>query len=86
MVIDTAGSSFLENGWVGQKLRLGAIDMLAQEETKRCGMTMISQPGFEDDPEILRNIVRHNKRQLGIYCSVQSEGTIQVGDELFIKS
>ena len=75
---------FLENEWIGRRMRLGAIKLTTQEKTKRCGITLLSQPGLEEDPEILRNILRHNKRSLGIYCSVDNIGAIQVGDGLFI--
>jgi len=73
---------FLEHEWIGQRFRLGAVDLTVQEETKRCGMIFIAQPGLEDDPEILRNILRYNKRNLGIYCSVECAGTIHVGDRM----
>ncbi len=69
---------------MSKRLRLGAIDLTVREETKRCGITFISQPGLDEDPEILRNILRHNKRHLGIYCSIENTGAIHVGDELFI--
>ncbi|MET0675468.1 MAG: MOSC domain-containing protein [Bradyrhizobium sp.] len=86
VLIETSeGAGFLEDRWVGRRLRLGAVDLTAREATKRCGMTFVSQPGLEDDPEILRNILRHNKRNLGIYCTIDSIGTIQVGDGLFIE-
>ena len=85
VLIETNGDKgFLENQWIGKGLRLGSIDLMAHELTKRCGMTFISQPGLEEDPEILRNILRHNKRNLGIYCSIESAGTLEVGDELFV--
>jgi hypothetical protein len=45
-------------------------------------MTFIGQPGLDEDPDILRTILRHNKRHLGIYCSVSSAGTITVGDQI----
>jgi uncharacterized protein YcbX len=79
------GRGFVEQEWIGRRLRLGQINLCAQEETKRCGMTFISQPGVDEDPEILRNILRHNKRNLGIYCSVNGAGEIHIGDDVFIE-
>ena len=78
------GEGFIENDWVGRRLRLGAVDLTAQDATKRCGITFIAQPGLDEDPEILRSILRHNKRTLGLYCSIESTGTIRLGDELSI--
>jgi hypothetical protein len=57
---------FLEDGWISKCLRLGARDLTVREQAKRCGMIFISQPGLDQDLEILRNIVRHNKRHLGV--------------------
>lgn len=85
VLIHTSGDGFLEKDWIGRRLRLGAIALNAREETKRCGMTFVSQSGLDDDPEILRTVLRHNKRNLGIYCSVDIPGTLRVGDELVIE-
>lgn len=78
-------SGFVEDRWIGSRLRLGEVRLIAQEETKRCGVTFISQSGLNEDPEILRNILRYNKRHLGIYCAVDSVGDIRVGDKVFIE-
>jgi hypothetical protein len=48
-------------------------------------VTFVSQPGLEEDPEILRKILRNNKRNLGIYCSIALSGTIALGDEVFVE-
>ena len=85
VLIETKGDGFLEDQWIGRHLRIGAIELTAKEKTRRCGMTFLAQRGLDDDPEILRSILRHNKRDLGIYCSIDGIGTLQVGDELFIE-
>jgi uncharacterized protein len=79
------GNGFIEHEWIGRQLKLGGVNLTAQEETKRCGMTFISQPGVDEDPEILRKILLHNKRNLGLYCSIDGAGIVQVGDEFFIE-
>jgi len=75
---------FIEPSWLGQALQLGASTLQATEETKRCGLTLIAQPGVSEEPEILRSIVRHNRRFFGIYCAVTTPGTIAVGDRAFL--
>jgi uncharacterized protein YcbX len=86
LIEGTAGDGFIENEWIGRRLHLGRINMTVQESTKRCGMTFISQPGLDEDPEVLRSLLRYNKRNLGIYCSVDCAGTIHVGDQVLIES
>jgi uncharacterized protein YcbX len=85
VLIETAeAGGFLENAWIGRRLRLGDIAMTGTEPTKRCGITLISQPGIHEDPEILRTILRHNARNFGIHCAIEAAGSIRLGDELFI--
>jgi uncharacterized protein len=83
VVIDAGeAEGFVENRWIGRRMRLGGTHLTVQEDTKRCGVTFISQPGLKEDPDILRSILRHNGRNLGIYCSIEGPGTIEVGEEL----
>jgi uncharacterized protein YcbX len=85
VLIDTGeASGFVEKQWVGRSLRVGAVTVQALEETTRCGMTFVAQPGVEDDPEILRTILRNNKRHLGINCNVAGAGFLHEGDEVFV--
>lgn len=85
MLVETGDDAgFPESAWIGRRVIMGAIELCVEEETKRCGVTFISQPGLDEDPEVLRSILRHNKRHLGVYCSVTREGEIQVGDQLTI--
>ena len=64
VLIEVEGCGFVENAWIGRSLCLGTNRLTAQEATKRCGVTFISQPGLVEDPEILRSILRHNNRNL----------------------
>lgn len=85
VLIKTAtGQGFQENNWIGGAVRIGEVLLQATEGTKRCGMTLVPQPGILEDPEILRNILRHNKRNFGIYCDVSQVGEIKLGDDVYI--
>jgi uncharacterized protein len=80
------GSGFLETGWVDRRLCVGTLELTVEEDTKRCGVTFISQPGLDEDPEILRSILRNNHRNLGIYCSIAVNGMVELGDEVFVET
>lgn len=84
MVLRTEGQAeFREKAWIGQHLNLGSgVVIEASEETKRCGMTLIAQPDIHENAEILRTILRQNKRNFGIYASVEKTGAITVGDSI----
>jgi uncharacterized protein YcbX len=79
LVRTAANHGFVEQSWIGRKLLVGAAVLQATEETKRCGMTLIAQPGLSEDPEVLRTVVRHNRRNLGIYCDVITPRTLEIG-------
>lgn len=77
---------FLEDNWVGAILDFGAVQARITERTKRCGMTLVAQPGLDEDPEVLRSILRKNGRHLGVYCDIVVPGTLTVGTNVHLKS
>ncbi|MER8655906.1 MOSC domain-containing protein [Mesorhizobium sp. M0615] len=81
IVIDMAAveSSFPETEWIGRKLAIGDLLVTVSEPCRRCGFTIISQDGFDHDPGILRNLVRHNAHNLGVYCTVDRPARVEIG-------
>ena len=81
IVIDMAAidGSFPETEWIGKKLAIGDLLLTISEPCRRCGFTIISQDGFDHDPGILRNLVRHNAHNLGVYCTVDQPARVEVG-------
>ncbi|THV17364.1 MOSC domain-containing protein [Rhizobium rhizophilum] len=77
------GEGFLENGWVDHVVRIGDTDMRVTEASRRCGMTLVAQPGLSEEPDVLRGIMRHNKRNLGVYATPAKGVTISVGDPVY---
>ncbi|PSJ57288.1 MOSC domain-containing protein [Kumtagia ephedrae] len=71
--------SFPETEWIGRRLALGDLHLTVAEPCRRCGFTIIAQDGFDNDPNILRNLVRHNGHNLGIYCTVDQPARIETG-------
>lgn len=75
------GTCFAEGAWIGRRGRTKDVALAFEEEATRCGMTIIAQPGIADDPDILRTILRRNRRRLGAYCAVTETGVLSVGDD-----
>jgi len=71
--------SFPETEWLGRKLAIGDLLLTVSEPCRRCGFTIIAQDGFDNDPGILRNLVRHNAHNLGVYCTVDRPARIEIG-------
>ncbi|MBZ9745545.1 MOSC domain-containing protein [Mesorhizobium sp. CO1-1-7] len=81
IVVDMASvdGSFPETEWIGKKLAIGDLVLTISEPCRRCGFTIIAQDGFDHDPAILRNLVRHNAHNLGVYCTVDRPGRVETG-------
>ncbi|TRC92759.1 MOSC domain-containing protein [Mesorhizobium sp. WSM4303] len=81
IVVDMAAveGSFPETEWIGRKLAIGDLLVTISAPCRRCGFTIISQDGFDHDPGILRNLVRHNAHNLGVYCTVDRPASVEIG-------
>jgi uncharacterized protein YcbX len=71
--------SFPETEWIGRRLAIGDLLLTIAEPCRRCGFTIIAQDDFDHDPAILRNLVRHNAHNLGVYCTVDQPALVEVG-------
>lgn len=67
---------FPETEWIGRKIAIGEVELTVSEPCRRCGFTIIAQDGFDNDPDILRTLVRKNAHNLGVYCEVTRPGKI----------
>jgi hypothetical protein len=78
---DTEGAGgFPEAAWAGRRLRVGDAVLQVTVTCPRCVMTT---HGFEDlpkDPGIMRALVKETGGQLGVYATVETAGTVRVGD------
>ncbi|MGR6429659.1 MOSC domain-containing protein [Rhizobium sp. PAMB 3174] len=73
-------TGFAELGWIDRPIRLGFVDGTVIAPTKRCGFTILAQEGLENDPEILRNVMKFGARNMGVYCAPGATGVLKVGD------
>ncbi|TGR64434.1 MOSC domain-containing protein [bacterium M00.F.Ca.ET.194.01.1.1] len=79
---DSDITGFAELGWIDKSIRLGDLDGTVMAPTKRCGFTIIAQEGLENDPEILRNVMKFGARNMGVYCTPDANGLLKVGDSV----
>ncbi|OCJ08987.1 hypothetical protein A6U87_08955 [Rhizobium sp. AC44/96] len=82
IVVETSKdiTGFAELDWIDKGVRLGEVEGTVIAPTKRCGFTIIEQDGLPNDPEILRNIMRFGRRNMGVYCAPAQGGVLKVGD------
>jgi len=93
LILDTGAPGFLENGWIGRRLGVGAaVSLAVVEPDARCVMTTLAQDDLPDDPDIMRTMMEHNRIPVhgraqpcaGVYATVATAGAIDVGDRVTI--
>ncbi|MCT0199531.1 MOSC domain-containing protein [Synechococcus sp. CS-1325] len=83
LLIAAAGgaSGFVEEGWIGRRLRLGAsLELKVEQGCPRCVVTTLAQGAIPEQIEILRATARHNRVVAGVLLSVLQPGAVAVGD------
>ena len=72
---------FVEDGWVGRRLRVGSAELRLTARMPRCVMVGQAQDGLPDDRGVLRELLRRHDGYLGLVADVAVPGTLTVGDE-----
>ena len=67
--------------WPGRRLRIGTV-IVADGLRERCVMTTFDPDTQEQDPDVLRDIVRRFGGRLALNCRVVRGGTIRAGQEV----
>ena len=91
IVVETEnGEAFLEDEWVGGMLVFGdggprpAVSVTMRDE--RCMMVNLDPETGEQDPRIMKTVLRLNENNAGVYATVVRTGTIRVGDQVNLLS
>jgi MOSC domain-containing protein len=69
-----------ERDWVGQRLRVGPVELLVREHCERCLVTAIDPDTLDVEPSILRRIRNEFDALMGVYCEVALAGEVAQGD------
>jgi uncharacterized protein YcbX len=87
-VVVTGAPPWVEDGWVGRRLRIGAVTFRLPKLCARCVVTTTDQESAERGREPLRTLARYrnvDQRLLfGMNLIPDGEGGIRVGDEVAI--
>ena len=85
LALDNPEEDLPESHWTGARLALGDAVLDVLMPTIRCVVPSRAQPGFEVDRRITRAVAAKADRCLGVYCDVESGGTVRIGDRVAVR-
>lgn len=81
VLVEADGEGFVDDGWVGATLRIGAVELAVDKRTTRCAMVSRAQAGgLASDPEVIRSLRRSHQLKLGVSATVCTPGPVNLGD------
>jgi uncharacterized protein YcbX len=83
LVIDVEGAERVEDGWLGQRLRVGSALLEVSGPTIRCVMVTQDQLGLGASADLLRVLAPYDLG-LGVYASVLEPGSVAPGDDVWV--
>ena len=76
-------AGFAENAFVGKTLQIGSKTVVSVlERDPRCKMITLDPDTAEQNPDILRKVVKSHNGTAGVYGAVMVEGTVWPGDNI----
>jgi uncharacterized protein YcbX len=85
LALDNPSDELPESHWTGSRLTVGDVGLNVAMPTIRCVMPSRAQPGIEVDRRITKAVATRADRCLGVYCWVQSGGSVRVGDDVALR-
>jgi uncharacterized protein YcbX len=85
VTVDNPDDGLPESHWTGAHLALGGTVLDVAMPTIRCVVPSRAQPGFEVDRRITKAVATRADRCLGVYCWVDTGGSIRVGDDVALR-
>ncbi len=71
---------FVEQAWVGKRLRVGEAELEITLTCPRCVMVTLPFADVPKDPGLLRAVVRDAEQNVGVYARVSRPGRVREGD------
>ena len=84
VLVDVDGEGWVEDGWCGQRVHIGDIQLVPQQPCVRCTMVTRPQPGLDRDLDIFRTLARDHDGTFGVRTTVDVGGTITEGDRVHV--
>jgi uncharacterized protein YcbX len=85
LALDNPADGLPESHWTEAQIVLGGAVLDVMMPTIRCVVPSRAQPGFEVNRQVTRAVARRAERCLGVYCWVDSAGSVRTGDQVDIR-
>ena len=85
LALDSPDDELPESHWTGAHLAVGDTVLNVAMPTIRCVIPSRAQPGFEVDRRITKAVATRAERCLGVYCWVDTGGSVRVGDDVALR-
>jgi uncharacterized protein len=86
LALDNPEDGLPESHWTASRVAIGEAVLDVMMPTVRCVVPSRAQPGFEVDRRITKAVAVRAQRCLGVYCAVDSGGTVRVGDDVAVRT
>ncbi len=87
VIVDTGDDAkgFVEDAWLNGVIEIGKdVRITGMRPALRCAITTHPQDNLPHDPIILRTAWQFHQAYAGIFAAVEAEGTIRVGDPVYL--
>ena len=79
----SGGSAYVEEGWIGGRVRIGGAVIAVREGARRCVLTTRDPDTGDRDFDTLRVLLGHRgSLVMGVYGEVEEPGTVCLGDRV----
>ncbi|HEY2324287.1 MAG TPA: MOSC domain-containing protein [Thermoanaerobaculia bacterium] len=83
VVLETENAEvFQEDAWVGGTLMIGEAAVAVTMRDERCVMVNLDPDTAEQDPRVMKAVVKMSDNYAGVYATVVRTGTVRVGDRV----
>lgn len=80
VVVDTGDEAYVEDGWVGRRLRVGGAELVVEAPLTRCVMVDAATRDLPRDGQVLRTLGGLHDTCFGVVATVARPGWLAVGD------
>ena len=85
LLVDVDADGWVEDGWCGRTVHVGAAALVPQQPCIRCTMVTRPQPDLPRDLDIYKSLARHHEGTLGVWTQVHAPGSVGVDDLVTVR-